>query len=65
LSANREARPYEVLIDFARLDGERNYAFKGFFSGERLEVRAGQLRLTAQEKGAEIWLEDVENESSD
>lgn len=57
LSANREARPHEVLIDFARLDGERDHAFEGFFSGERLEVRAGQLWLPAQDKGAEIWIE--------
>ncbi len=57
LSANREARPYEVMIDFARLETERNYAFEGFFSGERLEVRAGQLRLPARDKGAEIWIE--------
>ncbi len=57
LSANREARPHEVLIDIARLEGERNYAFEGFFSGERLEVKAGQLRLPPQDKGAEIWIE--------
>lgn len=65
ITANREDAEDDLIVRSPHLNSGKPRKLKGLFSGEIMDVFPGKLRIPRQNKGAEIWLEIEENQSSE